>query len=137
MKLVVAALAIASACGPREAPLAWQTSETAAFARARSEHAAVMVETYASWSMPSVELDRRLHGEAAATALAGAFVPLRVDVSNSTDADQALRDRYRITSEPAVVFVDADGTVLGRIDRLVEEPELVRAIADAAGRRKR
>ncbi len=127
-------LALLVLCSCHE-PVRWAKTETEAFDRARAEDRGVMVDAYVAWAMQSEKLDHILHDRAASAALAPAFVPVRLDMSNDTDADEATKARYGIRSFPAAVFVTADGTVVGRIDRLGEERDVLDAIAAAAARR--
>jgi len=123
------------ACSHAAAP-EWATDERAAFDRARAEHKGVMVELYATWSVPCEEMDHTLRGARVAAALHD-FVPVKLDVSNDSDEVAALRARYHSQMLPEVVFVATDGNVIGRISHLVDEPELVgiveRATADLHG----
>lgn len=131
MTKLAAVFVVACACTHDAPTWAWAPDEATAFARARAEHAGVMVELYASWSVPCEELDRTLHGAHVGAALRGKFVPVKLDVSDGNDD---LRARYRAQTLPAVVFVDTAGSVHGRIDRLIEEPEVISAIERAAAR---
>jgi thiol:disulfide interchange protein len=123
------------ACSHAAAPQ-WAADERVAFDRARAEHKGVMVELYAAWSVPCEEMDRALRREHVAAALHD-FVPVKLDVSDGSDAVEALRARYHSQALPEVVFVATDGKVIGRISRVVDEPELVgiveRATAELHG----
>lgn len=116
------------ACAAKEpAPtkLAWESDEARAFERARAEHRAVAIELWASWAIPSEELDRTLHAPAVEAALAPKLVPVKLDVSTDSEAVTALRQRYKAQTLPAVIFVTTDGRVLGRIDRVTDEAGVV------------
>jgi thiol:disulfide interchange protein len=114
----------------------WANTEAEAFERARAEHTGVMIESYATWSNSSRELDRLLHDPAVSAALAPTFVPMRFDMSKETDADDATMARYDIATSEEVVFVRADGTVVGRITHMPNEHEVQGAIAAAAAAAK-
>jgi thiol:disulfide interchange protein len=109
----------------------WAADEPAAFARARAEHSGVLIEMYAAWAVPCEELDRELRGKRVETMLFGSFVPVRIDVSDTTDATEELRARYHADTLPALVLVSTEGLVVGRVDRLVSEDELVGIIQRA------
>jgi len=59
------------------------------------------------------------------------FVPLKFDVSDGTDADMAMRNKYGAATLPAVVFLDTDGNVLARVRTEVGPSELVEIMAPA------
>ncbi len=123
-------IALSCACrSDKPAKLAWASDEKAAFERARAERAGVMIELYASWAMPCEELGRELHGARVEAALNGKFVPVRIDVTNDNGDIQA---RYGAKTLPAVLFVTTDGTVRARVDRLIDEAEVIATIERAA-----
>ncbi len=132
-RLAILALALALACGKTEPTgLAWTSDEGAAFERARAEHKGVMVDFWASWSLPSDEVERELRHERVAAAVRASFVPLKIDESDNTDQVEAIKARYRADTLPALVFVTTDGTVVGRLRQVVEEPELLGIIERAS-----
>jgi hypothetical protein len=61
-------------------------------------------------------------------------VPLRIDISEGTDADLAIQERYSARTSPALVFVATDGSVLGRVTTVLDPPELAEAVEAAAAR---
>ncbi len=108
--------------------------EAAAFARARAEHKGVLVEFYAAWAVPSDELAHAMRDPGVAAPLAASFVPLRFDISEGTDTDMELRERYGAKTLPALVFMAADGSVLGRVTELLDPPQLAEAVKAAAAK---
>ena len=59
-------------------------------------------------------------------------MPLQFDVSDNSDENMAIRGRYGAVTLPAVVFLDTNGNVLGRVTDLVEPEELLEIIRPAA-----
>lgn len=136
MKRAVLVLLLAGCSSKRAAPAPWLADEATGFQRARDAHKAVLIDFTATWSVPSVEISQRL--DALRPDIDRDFVAVRIDVSNENDArTDDVRERYKVPVLPAVVFVDTDGTVLGRIIDARAEPALRAAIADAAKRRTR
>jgi hypothetical protein len=80
----------------------WLTDADAAFAQARAKSKPLVIDYQARWSIPSMEMSDSL--EALRPHLTGAFVPLRVDVSDEP------------FEQPGIAFVDASGKVLARIN---------------------
>jgi thiol:disulfide interchange protein len=117
------------------AHLAWRTDEAAAFAAARAAHKGVLVDVTAAWCLPCGELAARLDAEAA--TIEAAFIPLRIDVSDESDAAAAVRKRYGATTLPAVVFTTATAEVVERITQLVDAEALRAAIKAASDELRR
>ena len=112
--------------------LPWEYDETAAFEKARAEGKGVMVDFAATWCEPCYELELVFGDDDVYEAITGSFVPLQFDVSEGTDEDMARRARYGAATLPAVVFLDTEGNVLGRVKDLVEPDEILDIIRPAA-----
>jgi thioredoxin:protein disulfide reductase len=105
--------------------------EVAAFARARAEGKGVMIDFSATWCVPCAELELTFGDDAVYPLITDNFVPLKFDVSNDDDVSSERRKRYHAETLPAVVFVSADGQVVGRVNRMMEPDELARVLAPA------
>ncbi len=133
MKAILATgLVLGLACSSTAPVAPWTTDEVAGFSQARIANKAVLIDFPASWSMPSVELSSLL--DTLSAEIDRDFVRVRLDVSDVDRADK-LRERYQIGVLPLAVMVDLDGTVLGRIDQVLDVGMLRATIAKAAGAR--
>lgn len=126
--LGVAVIAFALILGAKhlvthDEPGPWLTDEAEAFRRARAQRKAVLIDLTASWSMPSEHMSRSLDG--LVRMIDRDFVRLRIDVSDGGDE---VRARYGTTTIPAIVMVESDGRVRGRITRLLVTSELRAAL---------
>jgi thioredoxin:protein disulfide reductase len=94
--------------------------EPAAFAQARAEHKGVMVDFGASWCGACNELEHTFAADGVYEGIVADFVPLKLDVSDGTEADARLQKRYGARTLPAIIFIATDGKVLGRIHEYMD-----------------
>ena len=111
---VLAALAVVGSrlAAPRhDAPgVAWRPYTASALAQAIQEHRPVVIDVYADWCVPCVEMDHVTFRHPDVVAALGAVTTLRVDATGEVSADaDALFDRYRIYGVPTILFVDRTG----------------------------
>ncbi len=110
--------------------LAWNFGdEKAAFDKARAEHKGVMVDFSASWCTPCEELERTFGDSEVFEQITKNFVPLKFDVTDGSDQDLERKHRYHAETLPAVVFMAPDGTPVGRVNQLIEPPEMLETLA--------
>jgi len=114
--------------------LDWMHDEAAAFARARSESKAVVIDFYAAWCTPCVELDRWLATRDAYQVIAPSFVALRFDVTDDSDEVAEKRQRYGAATLPSLLFVGIDGSVFEQLSQLLEPAELLDMVRAASAK---
>lgn len=106
-----------------------------AISRARATGKPIMYDFTAEWCRPCHMLDAAVFQDAdAAAGINEKFIPVRItdrkqeDGSNSPVVD-ALEKKYSVRAFPTVIFANADGTELGRMEGFKSRAELER-IAD-------
>lgn len=109
----------------------WLSDEAEAFAASSRSGKPVLIDVGAAWCAPCKELETTFaHGDVS-TVVRDGFVPLRLDVTEGTDADKALQKKYGAMVLPAVIVVDADGRERGRLEKSVPAAELVAFLQSA------
>ncbi|MBN2561952.1 MAG: thioredoxin family protein [Phycisphaerae bacterium] len=101
----------------------WRGDFDAAVAAANDQDALLLLDFWADWCGPCRSLDAHVFdSEEVWAAIAGRFVPVRIDVSRQPPPEQqaklAFRYRDPVTGQlslPTVLIVDpSDGSVVGR-----------------------
>ncbi len=96
-------------------PLPWVYDEAEAYALAAETDRGVMVDFYAEWCAPCKQLEIIFARPGVYERIVDDYVPLKFDVTQGSDEDFELQARYGAGSLPAVIFLDAEGSELGRI----------------------
>lgn len=119
--------------------LPWRRDEVAAFAEAKQQNKGVMIDVAAEWCIPCKKLEKTFAAAGVFEKIVADYVPLRLDVTQATDADDEIQEKYKAETLPAVIFLDADGNELGRIIEYVGPEEFLDAMkkAEAARRAER
>ncbi len=88
----------------------WEAYSPQRLEEARSAHRPVMLDFYADWCIPCLELDRLTFTHPGVLKATEDFVKLKVDLThyNSPEAE-ALRQRFNIVGVPTVIFLGSDG----------------------------
>jgi thiol:disulfide interchange protein DsbD len=111
--------------------LPFERVEKVAFEKARAENKGVMVDFAASWCGPCEELEKVFGDSDVYDAILADFVPIQFDVSDFTDENNALKERYGAKTLPAVIFLDTQGNVVARLKDLVEVEEMLEILGPA------
>jgi thiol:disulfide interchange protein DsbD len=113
--------------------LHWLPTEAAGLAHARVSGKPVVMDFTADWCLPCREYEISVFARPEVAALLGDFILVKIDLTreDQDDALPALRDRYGVSTLPAVRFLAPGGQIVGRIDNLIPWREFRRALLDA------
>jgi thiol:disulfide interchange protein DsbD len=116
----------------RELP--WMHDEAAAFAQARAEGKGVMIDFAADWCLPCAELEKTFAADEVYDELMANYVFLKFDVSKGTEEDEARQEKWSAETLPAVIFLDAGGKELGRVDKYVAAEDFLQILRPAVAK---
>jgi thiol:disulfide interchange protein DsbD len=108
--VVAIALGVFSANALREPGINWEQYSDARFEEALKLSKPVMMDFFADWCIPCLELDRKTFTDPQVISATSEFVRLKVDLTHFDSPDsEALRKRFNIAGVPTIVFVDKKG----------------------------
>ncbi len=124
-------VAVYFAYGLRDTGIAWQPFSEDKLAEAQSDGMPVMIDFYADWCIPCLELDRNTFTNPEVAKIANDFVRLKVDLTHfDSPESEALRKKYNIAGVPTIVFLTAKGQeeITSRVVGFVPADELVKRL---------
>ena len=110
--LVLAAIALfwgprLGAAGPR---VAWTPYSQAAFDQAQRERRPTVLDVYADWCLPCVEMDHVTFRHPEVVKALASVATLRVDATSEVSPEgSAMLDRFKIYGAPTILFFDRRG----------------------------
>ncbi len=95
----------------REQGLQWEQYSEARLAEARHLNKPVMMDFYADWCIPCLELDHKTFTDKKVIDATENFVRLKVDLTHfDSPQSESLRKKYNIAGVPTIVFLNKNGT---------------------------
>jgi thioredoxin-related protein len=143
MKRKLFAFAIATLAGSSPTLLAgaetarteWQKSAPAAFAEAKRTDKLVLVELYADWCGWCKVMEREVFADPEFQRYASRFVLLQVDTEDGA-AGSELQRRFRATSLPTLLVLDANQSLVGEVRGYMKTAQLLPHLDQAVARHR-
>jgi thiol:disulfide interchange protein DsbD len=99
------------ALGLREPGVQWEKYSEGIVTEARENGVPVVMDFYADWCIPCLELDRNTWTDAGVVKATKDVARIKVDLTHfDSPESEALRKRYNISGVPTVIFLKGDGT---------------------------
>lgn len=123
-------------CGSGESgnSIPWQSYDPGVLYRARQEGKPVLLEFYADWCIPCLELEEHTFSNDGVINSTWSFVRVRVDMSDYESAESGrLREEFGVTGVPEMLFLDARGNEIkgSRIIGFVGPEDFLRRVEQA------
>ncbi|MEO6773749.1 MAG: cytochrome c biogenesis protein CcdA [Kofleriaceae bacterium] len=116
----------------RQAPkhkLAYEHDELAAFQKAKADGKLVMIDFSADWCNPCHVMERTFGTDDVYDEITRDFVPLKVDATEDNELEMTMKNKYGVSTLPAIVFVDpTTGDIYQRIIKEVDDKEMIRVM---------
>lgn len=88
----------------------WTPYTLEAFDAARAEGKPIVLDFYADWCIPCLELDRSTFTDPDVIEAMDAYVRFKVDLTNfDSPESEALRQQFDVAGVPTILFLDAEG----------------------------
>ena len=130
--LILSAIAVVWPRSTALPPVAWAPYSEAAFEQARRDQRPTVIDIYADWCLPCVEMDHVTFRHPDVANALKSVATLRVDATREVSPEgERLLDRYNIYGAPTVLFFDRNGkerTDL-RLSGFVEPDEFLKRLS--------
>ncbi len=108
--VLAVAFGVVSANALREPGMSWENFSEAKVVNARSESKPVLMDFYADWCIPCLELDHKTFTDPDVITATKDFVRLKVDLTHfDSPESEALRKKFNIAGVPTIVFLEKNG----------------------------
>jgi len=103
-------------CGESGDTITWQQYDPAVLYRARQEGKPVLLEFYADWCIPCLELEQHTFSDGGVINSTWPFVRVQVDMSDyESPESERLREEFGVTGVPEILFLDARGNEIKEV----------------------
>jgi thiol:disulfide interchange protein DsbD len=92
----------------------WRSDADAGLAEAKVQKKPVLLDFRADWCVACLELERNTWPDPGVESLLATTIPVRMDMTRKTDANDALQRRFGVLGLPTVILVAPSGAELGR-----------------------
>jgi len=101
---------LACSSGESGDSIPWQAYDPGVLYRARQEGKPVLLEFFADWCIPCLELEEQTFSNEGVINSTWSFVRVRVDMSDYESSEsERLREKFGVTGVPEMLFLDARG----------------------------
>ena len=107
----------------------WVHGEQDAVARARAEKKPLLLDFGAEWCNPCKEMDINVFAVDEVQKRLDTIVAGKVDVTEDSDENTAIKERYGADTLPTIVLLGIDGKPLHKWNRVIEPKELLEELS--------
>ena len=103
---------------------------------ARSSKRPMVIDFYATWCLPCIEIDKRVFNDPAVSASLKDFVTVRINCTEETPECRGAVERFDVIGWPTIVFIDHTGKVrddLRIVGRVPPPQEFLKTLSALSG----
>ncbi|MCF8261659.1 MAG: thioredoxin family protein [Melioribacteraceae bacterium] len=116
-------------CNSSSEKFEWEDFSFSTYDNAISKNQKIMIDFYADWCTPCVELDKKTYTDINVIKAAEGFVNLKADLTKTmSDQTQLIRDKFEVYSMPTILIISSNGEEIQRITEFIEANELVKKL---------
>jgi len=111
-----------------ESSIRWQPFSGEGVESAHDAGRPVVIDFVADWCIPCHEMDQTTFADPKVRAEAERFEMFRADITQETDDNTELTDRYRVRGVPTIIVLDDAGTEVKRLAGYIGGEELLQVM---------
>ncbi len=101
----------------------WEKYSDKTYDDALQNHDKMIIDFYADWCIPCKELDALTFSDANVISSLSDFKSLKVDMTNSSDVTEQIREKFKIVGMPTILFIDSKGNEVHRLTGFINAVE--------------
>lgn len=105
--------------------LPWLYDEAPALKQAASSKKPIFVDFWAQWCVPCKQMEATVLADPIIRRELKRFVMFKVDVTNETERDEKLRQKYQAGELPQLILLDSSGNQLARAGKIGSVAEML------------
>lgn len=106
----------------------WEKYSDKAYDDALQNNDKMIIDFYADWCIPCKELDALTFSDANVISSLSDFKSLKVDMTNSSDVTEQIREKFKIVGMPTILFIDTKGNEVHRLTGFVNAKEFEKLV---------
>lgn len=129
--LIVLAVSIYALVPKEKLEPEWQNFNIQDYETSLKNNERMVIDFYADWCIPCKELDALTFSDNKVIDEMGRFTNYKVDMTKTTDENEALRKQFNVIGMPTVLVIDSGGKEINRITGFVNADEFLGYIKES------
>ncbi|MBI4706095.1 MAG: thioredoxin family protein [Deltaproteobacteria bacterium] len=118
----------------RTPPIVWEASLESARERARAQARRLLVFARADWLAAALRMEREIWTDARVRRAMQPLLAVKLDLGSAAADAEVELERLGVSRLPALVLLEPDGRLAGRIEGSASTEQVLELLATAAGR---